>query len=67
MPIVVQSKGKKHCKDIQKAAWDMYRLAPGTLKKPWEYYLKQAIEDHRRLVEDQMKMERQATEDHECL
>ena len=63
MPIVVQLKGKEHCKKIKQEAWEIWRSTPIVLNnsqeqfRPFSYYLKKALENHRQLVEDQIKME----------
>jgi len=68
MPYVVQAKGLQHCKNMKKEAWELWCCASHL--NTFEQVLARVIEDHRRLVEDEMRMkmrEKQETADHECL
>lgn len=65
MPIVVQSEGKKHIKNIAHAAWVMYGLATNGIS--YQECVKIALEDHRKLVEEEIRATIEANENHECL
>ena len=66
MPYVTQAKGLQHCKNLKQEAWKMWRTISHSRR--FDQCLKDVIEDHRRLVEDEIKMKiKQETEDHECL
>lgn len=54
MPIVIQEKGKKHCRNIRNHALDIRRLSGYTLD--WVECLKAALESHRQLIADEMKL-----------
>lgn len=65
MPIVVQSVGKRHIKNIAQAAWNMYSVATSGIS--YRECVKIALEDHRKLVEEEIRATIEANEKHECL
>jgi hypothetical protein len=36
--IVVQAKGKEHCRKMRQDAWELWRVAPATFGKDFRYY-----------------------------
>ncbi len=54
--IVPQAKGKQHCKNIQKDAKELWDNGYHLAGYSWIDCIKLALEDHRRLVEEQMAL-----------
>ena len=52
MPLVHQSKGLQHCKDIKKDALTFYYLFGGPVRE-FKKCLKIALEDHVRMVQEE--------------